>query len=423
MMKRVTAWALALIGAVLTLTPETRGQVAETKPLVTEDVPAVERVDIGRFLDGFLNKVTVAADAANVVTEADKYRRDAERMLKAGRRNEARALFRQAGEAIAAAAPDPDAKRDDPFLRQYLREVTSALVALDTSTAISDQPFGMASGEDLNLANLAHPRVAAFRDYWLGRGRQRLTIGRARLGEYGPMMGRVFREEGVPEWLLAVGFVESTYNVSALSPKQAAGIWQFIPATGARYGLQQTDWTDERRHPEKSTRAAARYLRGLHALFGDWSLALAAYNWGENRVARVMRQTGVRDFWTMAGRGLLPQETANYVPAVLAAAQLLSPSFNTPVAREVAGRRLMKALRREISSPATVMATLPEATSSEEMDTQLNEQSAFAEAETLQEVAERYNVPVSQIRQTVPGYYDIPDTNKGRRIYVRIKQR
>ena len=326
MTKRSIAWALALIGAVLTLTPETRGQVTETRPPVTEDTPATERVDVGHFLDRFLDKATVAADAANVVAEADKYRREAERMLKAGRRDEARALFRQAGEAIAAAAPDRDAKRDDPFLRQYLREVTSALVALDTS-AVSDQPLGIGSiGEGLNLANLANPRVTAFRDYWLGRGRQRLTIGRARFAEYGPMMGRIFREEGVPEWLLAVGFVESTYNTAALSPKQAAGIWQFIPGTGVRYGLQQTAWTDERRNPEKSTRAAARYLRGLHALFGDWSLALAAYNWGENRVARVIRQTGVRDFWTMAGRGLLPQETANYVPAVLAAAQLLSPA-------------------------------------------------------------------------------------------------
>ena len=235
-MKRGTWWALALVGLLLTLPPETRGQVAETKPSVAEEAPAAERLDIGRFLDGFLDKATVAADAAGVVTEADKYRREAEGMLKAGRRNEARALFRQAGEAIAAAAPDRDAKRDDPFLRQYLREVTSALIALDASTAVSDQPLAVGGSNvaGLNLANLAHPRVTAFRDYWLGRGRQRLTIGRARFAEYRPMMGRIFREEGVPEWLLAVGFVESTYNVSALSPKQAAGIWQFIPGTGAR---------------------------------------------------------------------------------------------------------------------------------------------------------------------------------------------
>lgn len=422
MIKEKLMWAIALAGAMLALAPQTRGQVAETKRPVTEGAPATERVDVGHFLDGFLDKATVAADAANVVTEADKYRREAERVLKAGRRNEARALFRQAGEAIAAAAPDRDARRDDPFLREYLREVTSALVALDTSTGIADQPLNIGSvSEGLNLASMANPRVTAFRDYWLGRGRQRLTIGRARLAEYGPMMGRIFREEGVPEWLLAVGFVESTYNVSALSPKQAAGIWQFIPGTGARYGLQLTQWTDERRSPEKSTRAAARYLRGLHALFGDWSLALAAYNWGENRVARVIRQTSVRDFWTMAARGLLPQETANYVPAVLAAAQLLSPSLNTPVTRKAVGRMLTNASPKEASSTASLSQGMP----SEETDAQPNEQSppALAETETLEQVAERYHVAASDIRQPVPGYYDIPSTSKGRRGYVRVKKR
>ena len=206
--------------------------------------------------------------------------------------------------------------RQDPLLREYLLEITKELVALDAPTKLAGESF-------IDADSVANARVAAFINYFQGRGRSRLEIGQSRLASYRPMMAQVFREEGVPEWLISVGFVESTYNSRAHSPKEAHGIWQFIPGTGDRYGLRRTAWTDERGNPEKSTRAAARYLRDLHALFGDWQLALAAYNWGEGRVAGIIRRTGIRDFWTMADRGLLPQETANYVPSVLAASRLL----------------------------------------------------------------------------------------------------
>ena len=315
---KLRCWML-LICSVLLLTTSALGQVQS--PTAKERNTTSDSANIEHYLDRLILAAVVAGDSATAVKEADAFRAEANQKLKSGQRDEARALLRQAGEVIAAAAPEGDAKQQDPLLREYLRDITRELVALDAPNrsvplAPIDRTFFAGNYS-------AQPRVTAFLNYFQGRGRSRLEIGRARLALYRPMMGQVFREEGVPEWLLSVGFVESTYNTSAHSPKAAHGIWQFIPGTGDRYGLKRTAWVDERSNPEKSTRAAARYLRDLHALFGDWLLAVAAYNWGEGRVAKVTQRTGIRDFWTLADRGYLPLETTNYVPSVLAASQLL----------------------------------------------------------------------------------------------------
>ncbi len=151
----------------------------------------------------------------------------------------------------------------------------------------------------------------------------------ARYGDYQNALGRILVEEQVPIELLAVAFVESRFNPLALSPKGARGIWQLMPATAARYGLTVEPLNDHRTHPEHSTRVAARYMRDLYQQFGDWKLALAAYNWGEGKVQRVIDRTGLRDFDEMARRGLLPLETRNYVPAVLAAWAQLSQRSTT----------------------------------------------------------------------------------------------
>lgn len=161
----------------------------------------------------------------------------------------------------------------------------------------------------------------------------------ARYQTYRDTFTRILAEENVPPELLAVAFVESGFNPQALSPKGARGIWQFMPGTAAAYGLSVRPADDHRTHPEHSTRAAARYLRDLYRQFGDWKLALAAYNWGEGNIQKVINRTGIRDFDEMARRGLLPLETRNYVPSVLAVwAQLsgITAATRTPDAPEKA---------------------------------------------------------------------------------------
>lgn len=155
-------------------------------------------------------------------------------------------------------------------------------------------------------------------------------VALARYQAYREPLSRILIEENLPPELLAVALVESGFNPLALSPKGARGIWQLMPATAAAYGLNVGPSEDHRTHPERSTRAAARYLRDLYARFGDWKLALAAYNWGEGRVQRALAKTGARNFDELARRARLPLETRQYVPAVMAVwAQLRSNGTTT----------------------------------------------------------------------------------------------
>jgi soluble lytic murein transglycosylase-like protein len=129
------------------------------------------------------------------------------------------------------------------------------------------------------------------------------------------LLQETFRAEGVPVELLAVGWVESRFNPRALSPKGARGVWQFMPETARRYGLQVNDRRDDRTDFALSTRAAARHLSDLYRQFGDWPLALAAYNAGADRVEAAIARARTRDFRLI--RPWLPAETQDYVPAVL----------------------------------------------------------------------------------------------------------
>ncbi len=149
-------------------------------------------------------------------------------------------------------------------------------------------------------------------------GREVLVEGLQRQGRYRAMIQRILDEEGIPQELIFLAQAESGFKPRALSRRLATGMWQFMRLPGRQYGLNRTSDYDDRLDPEKSTRAAARYLRDLYERHGDWYLAMAAYNAGPTRVDRAVRYTGYADFWEFYYRKALPLETRNYVPIVLA---------------------------------------------------------------------------------------------------------
>jgi membrane-bound lytic murein transglycosylase D len=162
-----------------------------------------------------------------------------------------------------------------------------------------------------------NPVIQGYINYYQGRGRSTMEAGLRRSGQFMQMARKIFREEGVPEDVTWLGQIESAWRPTARSQAAASGLWQFIPGTGSTYGLRQTAWIDERNGFEKATRASARYLKDLYNHFGDWELAMAAYNTGQGNVDRAIARAGSRSYWKIFP--FIAQETRNYVPNILAA--------------------------------------------------------------------------------------------------------
>lgn len=164
-----------------------------------------------------------------------------------------------------------------------------------------------------------NPQVQFFLNRFTGESREVVTLWVGRAGRYLGMIRDVMRRRGMPEELAYTAMIESGYNPRAVSRVGAKGMWQFMASTARRYGLRVDQWIDERLDPEKSTLAAAAYLRDLYSMFGSWALAQAAYNAGEVKVSRAIRATGSSDFWTLAQSKHLRRETKDFVPQIHAA--------------------------------------------------------------------------------------------------------
>ena len=263
---------------------------------------------------------------------------------KAGRYDEARDYFDQAVDTALSSGVEIDS---EPLLKAAYEEILENIDSLEGDLYqdgdLGEQPAkeglldittyltpeeaekerekvqSAAGAVQYNIPVVLNDKVLTFIEAFQTRLRGPFEGGLRRSGLYLGMIKRIFQEEGLPTDLAYMAHQESAFKTSAYSRAKAKGLWQFIAPTARKYGLKRDDWVDERSDPEKSTRAAAAYLKDLYAMFGDWHLAMAAYNAGEGKVMRSMSRTGADDFWSLAQhRRALRTETKNYVPAILA---------------------------------------------------------------------------------------------------------
>ena len=210
-------------------------------------------------------------------------------------------------------ASDSDAQKSEPA---PIDETNGITPSADPNVRAKAQAEIKSTHSDLPL--MMTDQVAGYISYFSNRGRGTFERAFARSGRYHDMMVSILKQEGVPQDLIYLAQAESGFHPLAVSRAGARGIWQFMGSRARGYGLQHSMWVDDRQDPEKSTRAAARHLKDLYAQFGDWYLAMAAYNSGPGTVQAAVKRTGYADFWELYRRNVLPKETRNYVPIILA---------------------------------------------------------------------------------------------------------
>lgn len=284
-----------------------------------------------------------ADPVADLVAAAEKEYQAGNAELSAAHNDAAKQHFDAAFNQLQAS---PAGLHSDQRFQRELDRVVQALNKLDTETQAEGQSEEKSEPAPIDEANevnnypvdpnlkakaaaeikathsdlplMMTDQVAGYINYFSNRGRGVLERGLERSGRYRKMIERILKEEGVPGDLIYLAQAESGFHPYAVSRVGARGIWQFMGSRARAYDLHRDFWVDERQDPEKSTRAAARHLKDLYNQFGDWYLAMAAYNSGPGTVQSAVKRTGYADFWQLYERNVLPRETRNYVPIILA---------------------------------------------------------------------------------------------------------
>lgn len=322
--------ALGLLASLLPL-----GCSSSTNPTVSPRPAAVAAADAvapcpppdprqeasDRFHRGKVHAIAGDADCARIEFEAalDGFR-TAMRADNPGDLAFAGQLWESVRLYESVSGADDDEAASDPGQRDgLLAQETTTPTADELATARREiEEAGASLAFDVPI--VVNEAVLNAVAYYQFRTPKAFAAALQRSGRYLPLMRSILRENGLPEDLVYIAMIESAFKSQAHSRAAAKGYWQFISGTGKRYGLKTTREVEERSDPVKSTRAAAAYFRDLYEMFGDWHLAMAAYNAGEGRVLRGLQRTGARDYWELRDRNALHRETRDYVPFFIATA-------------------------------------------------------------------------------------------------------
>ena len=311
-----------------------QAEAAPQKPAPTEPTPPAP-------------SATASDPVADLIARAEKEYQAGLANHEAGKTDEAKENFDNALNALLSS--NLDVRSDDRLQKEFDRIVEGVNELYPggpsaeaegqqepqqkSEPAPIDETNGLAPAAEAGVkakaeAEIKHTRsdlplmmtdqVAGYISYFSGRGRGVFERAFARSGRYHDMIVSTFKEQGIPQDLIYLAQAESGFHPLAVSRVGARGIWQFMASRARGYGLTHSMYVDDRQDPEKSTRAAAHHLKDLYNQFGDWYLAMAAYNSGPGTVQAAVKRTGYADFWELYRRNVLPKETRNYVPIILA---------------------------------------------------------------------------------------------------------